>query len=93
MKTILDRKNIEAQRLATESLHRFAKASNDGFNVVHLRIEETGDYVTLPKTTLELFMSILSNMAEGRSVSIIPSDSELTTQQAADMLNPSQGTA
>lgn len=94
MRTKHEIKTSEATKLARESLFKFTKASNDSFkkgiHVVHLRIEETGDFITLPKATLEMFMSILSNMAEGKTVSIVPSESELTTQQAADMLNVSR---
>jgi excisionase family DNA binding protein len=35
-------------------------------------------------------MAILANMSEGKSITIIPTDSEVSTQQAADMLNVSR---
>ena len=57
---------------------------------VKIKIQETGDFVTVPTKALDLLFYILNNMAEGKSISLIPSDSEISTQQAADMLNVSR---
>lgn len=46
--------------------------------------------VTLPAAALAPIMDILSNMAQGRSVTIVPINAELTTQEAADLINVSR---
>ena len=46
--------------------------------------------VTLPTTALRLLVEILVQMAEGNAVSIIPIRAELTTQEAAELLNVSR---
>lgn len=46
--------------------------------------------VELPASAVKLIFSILNEMAEGNSLTLIPSHAHLTTQEAADMLNVSR---
>jgi len=48
------------------------------------------DALVIPRPTAILFAQILAALAEGQGVQIIPKDTELTTQQAADLLNVSR---
>ena len=46
--------------------------------------------IVLPKAALNLFVEVLTQLGEGNIVQITPIHAELTTQQAADMLNMSR---
>ncbi|HEX2918674.1 MAG TPA: helix-turn-helix domain-containing protein [Edaphobacter sp.] len=57
------------------------------FRVVDAAKEET---LQLPAPAVQMLVRILEEMARGNAVTLIPVHAELTTQEAADMLNVSR---
>ncbi|QLE56663.1 helix-turn-helix domain-containing protein [Nostoc sp. TCL26-01] len=53
-------------------------------------VDANGEAVTIPDSIDQALRQIVQAIASGKSVSIIPQDQELTTQQAADILNVSR---
>jgi excisionase family DNA binding protein len=78
--------------VARESARALAKLSHAGATM-KVRLEEPsgkGETVTIPKPAFRLLVAILTEMANGNAVRIIPHQAELTTQEAADLLNVSR---
>ena len=58
-----------------------------------LRLQREGqsdEAVMIPPTAFRLLKEVLTQMAQGKPVAIVGLDEELTTQQAADLLNVSR---
>ena len=72
-----------AQRCIMESLDHSRAAA------IHLTTSD-GDSVALPPQALRLIGELLGLMAERKPVTLLPSDQELTTVEAANLLNVSR---
>ncbi|MEY4485272.1 MAG: hypothetical protein RL693_2724 [Verrucomicrobiota bacterium] len=57
-------------------------------STVGMQIE--GQKFSVPSSLAHLFMGALDNMAKGKSVAVVPLDEEMTTQEAAVVLNVSR---
>jgi len=76
--------------VASESLFSFATAIKGRDDNVTIHIQESQESILIPRKALELLSFILTNMAEGKATSLLPTDSDLSTQQGADLLNVSR---
>jgi excisionase family DNA binding protein len=77
---------------AEEALRKLARVARKDARSVQVRATAggAGEAVTVPRDAFELFLEILGQMANGNAVTIVPVHAELTTQEAADMLNVSR---
>ncbi len=64
-------------------------ASRQPQDNLRVRLDD-GQELTLPKAATRLLAYLLTEMAQGHAVTMIPVHAELTTQQAADLLNVSR---
>lgn len=91
MEAIVERPTLQDQQVARESWPVFAKAmAQHELEQGNFQIQTKSFSITLPDKVMHLLAVILSSMAQGKAVSLIPSDSEISTQQAADILNMSR---
>jgi excisionase family DNA binding protein len=57
---------------------------------VEVRVTGERETLTVPRPAVDLLVRVLANMAAGHGVTVVPSHAELTTQQAAEVLNVSR---
>jgi excisionase family DNA binding protein len=73
--------------LAEEASRVLAPRVQAGALRVHL---DDGQVLTLPRAATRLLAHLLTEMAAGNAVTLIPVHAEMTTQEAADFLNVSR---
>ncbi|HMP03961.1 MAG TPA: helix-turn-helix domain-containing protein [Gemmatales bacterium] len=79
-------------RLARESSRLLATRKFGKRSSVRIRLEDGDETepVVVPASAVRLFLHLLAEMSQGNAVTLIPTHAELTTQQAADLLNVSR---
>ncbi len=81
--------------LANESSHRLAPYFEQDVPVREVKMEiltarGRRESIAVPASAFALLFRILNEMAAGHAVTLVPSESELTTQQAAEVLSVSR---
>ena len=80
----------ESAALARESAQALTRLLRDRPASDRARVNLDGQDLVLPRQALALLRDLLADMAQGHAITIVPTHAELTTQQAADMLNVSR---
>jgi excisionase family DNA binding protein len=55
-----------------------------------IKFTETGNMIRVPKIFIRFMVDVLKEMAQGRTVNFVTSDTEVSTEQAAGILNVSR---
>ena len=92
MTPLKDPRRTEVAATSREALRRLNHALSVSSEPegVEVRVEQSDEVIRLPREGATVLREILVNTAAGRSVKVIPMHAELTTQQAADLLNVSR---
>ena len=80
-----DEETERAKKFSRILAREFASAES-----VKIQREDSDESIEIPRQVFNVLMRLLSVMSEGKAFSLIPMDKELTTQQAADILNVSR---
>jgi excisionase family DNA binding protein len=81
-------RQLTAQEISTARAALDQLSSNNEELQLHISSSHTS--VTLPAPAVALLRELLEAMAQGKAVSVLPSDSELSTFELADLLNVSR---
>lgn len=79
----------EESELARTSSRLLAACIGHG-KTARLRVIDGNGVIEVPVAALRMLVDILTNMAAGNAMSLVPIHAELTTQQTADFLNVSR---
>jgi len=82
--------DVQATTLARESSAALARLLQSHPTQDRARVRMDGEDLILPRHAIELLRSLLAEMAQGNAVTIMPIHAELTTQEAANLLNVSR---
>jgi len=83
----------EEAELALESSRQLSRLLGDKKRQFEVFIKPKGreeETITVPLVAFRLFANMLTEMAKGNAVTLVPVHAELSTEQAADVLNVSR---
>lgn len=93
MDALVEKTTREEQRIAKGSLNIFYKlyhSLESGKKVIKITFSDSDEPILLPAKVVGMMEEILSGMSIGRSVAVIQTEMEVSTQEAADFLEVSR---
>lgn len=82
---------VELASRALDRIRSYLRNHPDGPADVSVVVTDTpGEELTVPREAIIVLARALSHLADGHAVTVLAADAELTTQQAADVLNVSR---
>ena len=82
--------STEDTQLAAQTFENLRFVFEGHNEAVSVRVDGRAEPVQVPASAFRLFMEILDHMSHGDAVTLMPYHAELTTQEAADLLNVSR---
>lgn len=84
----------EEQAMAASMKPLFERVSekiiSKSMSFVRIRVQGEQGHIDVPGKVFSMLQQIISHMADGRGVALIPSDAEISTQRAAELLHMSR---
>ncbi|MBL52545.1 MULTISPECIES: helix-turn-helix domain-containing protein [Marisediminitalea] len=92
VQTLPDEQEVALAKLSSQTLSAVLETKG-GVQEINV-VSKNGEvhHVKLPTSALALMVEVLTQLGQGNSVKITPIHAELTTQEAADLLNMSRPT-
>lgn len=94
MSSVLDREPIAATEQEQPNIAKvedfFTRLDNEYKPSRPRLVSSAGEEIDLPESVFYLLRQLVHDLAQGNSVTIVPVHKELTTQEAADILNVSR---
>jgi excisionase family DNA binding protein len=94
MSAIIQKITKSDQKIALLSVKILAdsedQATKNKDEVIKFKLQGSDEVVIIPLKALHLLNAILSNMSQGKSIALMRTDAEVSTQQAAEILNVSR---
>lgn len=80
----------EQEHASIRQIERLLETSIDGDAGIPKLVGADGSQVELPESILHMLRRMVHHLARGQVLSLVPTGNELTTQEAADLLNVSR---
>jgi excisionase family DNA binding protein len=88
--TLPRQSEVEAATHGQRTLAAYLATQGETQRIQIFDNQDQAHQIELPTSALRLLVDILAELAEGNAVKVVPIHAELTTQEAADMLNVSR---
>lgn len=78
---------VEVARSSSRTLAKYAEEDRVSLTI---NGQQSKDELILPGTVMDLLLNILSELSQGNAINVMPVHAELSTQEAANLLNVSR---